>query len=202
MPFTERSGPTRAAILAAARRRFTDDGFERTTVRAVAADAGCDPSMVMRYFRSKDGLFEAATDVDLQLPDLSGVPVDEVPARLARHFVERWEGDLADEAIMVLLRSAVTNAAAAERLQTVFADQVTAAIGRLTNGAPDSATRAGLISTQLLGLALCRYILRLPPVVALAPDQLAEAITPVLRQYLCAPLPVAAARRRAPSVTS
>src|SRR5690349_1554947 len=50
MPFTERSGPTRAAILAAARRRFSDDGFERTTVRAVAGDAGVDPSMVMRYF--------------------------------------------------------------------------------------------------------------------------------------------------------
>jgi AcrR family transcriptional regulator len=189
MPFTERSQPTRTAILAAARRRFTEDGFERTTVRAVAADAGVDPSMVMRYFQSKDGLFDAATDVDLGLPDLRGVPVDEVPARLARHFVDRWEGDLADEAIMVLLRSAVTNPAAAERLRTVFADQVAAAVRGLTNGAPDSATRAGLLSTQLLGLALCRYILRLPPVVALSPAHLAEAIAPVLRQYLLAPLP-------------
>ena len=69
MPFTERSGPTRAAILAAARRRFSDDGFERTTVRAVAGDAGVDPSMVMRYFENKDGLFNAAIAVDLQLPD-------------------------------------------------------------------------------------------------------------------------------------
>jgi AcrR family transcriptional regulator len=190
MPFTERSEPTRAAILAAARRRFTDDGFERTTVRAVASDAGVDPSMVMRYFQSKDGLFDAATDVDLQLPDLRGVAVDEVPARLARHFVDRWEGGLADEAIMVLLRSAVTNPVAAERLRTVFSGQVSAAVGALTKGAPDSAIRAGLISTQLLGLALCRYILRLPPVVALSPAQLAEAITPVLRQYLLGPLPV------------
>jgi AcrR family transcriptional regulator len=189
MPFTERSGPTRAAILAAARRRFSDDGFERTTVRAVAGDAGVDPSMVMRYFESKDGLFNAAIAVDLQLPDLRAVPVEEIPARLARHFVDRWEGDLADEAIMILLRSAVTNPTAADRLRTVFSSQVAAAVQGLTGDAAGSATRAGLISTQLLGLALCRYFLRLPPVVALSPAQVVAALTPVLRQFLFGPLP-------------
>jgi AcrR family transcriptional regulator len=188
MPFTERSEPARTAILAAARRRFTDDGYERTTVRSVAADAGVDPSMVMRYFQSKDGLFNAATAIDLHFPELGGTPIDEVPALLARHFVNRWEGDLADEAIMVLLRSAVTNPAAAERLRTVFATQVTTLVRTLTHGAADSATRAGLISTQLLGIALCRYILRLPPVAALSPAALIEAVTPVLRHFLTEPL--------------
>ena len=189
MPFTERSEPTRAAILAAARRRFGDDGYERTTVRAVAGDAGVDPSMVMRYFENKDGLFNAAIAVDLQLPDLRGVQLDEVPARLAQHFVDRWEGDLADEAIMILLRSAVTNPAAAERMRTVFSTQVAGAVRALTGDAPGSATRAGLLSTQLLGLALCRYILRLPPVAGLSPAQLVEALTPILRQILLGPMP-------------
>jgi AcrR family transcriptional regulator len=189
MPFTERSEPARTAILAAARRRFGDDGYERTTVRAVAGDAGVDPSMVMRYFENKDGLFNAAIAVDLQLPDLRGVPLEEVPARLATHFVDRWEGNLADEAIMILLRSAVTNPAAAERLRTVFSTQVTGAVRALTGNAPDSETRAGLISTQLLGFALCRYFLRLPPVVALSPAQLVEALTPILRTFLLEPVP-------------
>ena len=187
MPFTERSEPTRAAILTAARRRFTNDGYERTTVRSVAADAGVDPSMVMRYFTNKDGLFAAATATDLRLPDLGGIPIDAVPALLARHFVNRWEGDLADEAIMVLLRSAVTNPAAAERLRDVFARQVTTLVRTLTHGAADSETRAGLISTQLLGIALCRYILKLPPVVALSPAALIDAVTPVLRHFLIEP---------------
>jgi AcrR family transcriptional regulator len=189
MPFTERSEPTRAAIRAAARRRYSDDGFERTTVRAVAGDAGVDPSMVMRYFESKDGLFNAAIAVDLQLPDLRGVPVGEIPGRLARHFVDRWEGDLADEAIMILLRSAVTNPTAAERLRTVFSTQVAGAVRAMTGDAPGSATRAGLLSTQLLGLALCRYILRLPPVVALSPAQLVEALTPILHEILLGSVP-------------
>ena len=63
---------TKAVILAAARERFAESGFERATIRAIAADANIDPSMVMRYFGSKDRLFAAAADFDLQLPDLSG----------------------------------------------------------------------------------------------------------------------------------
>ncbi len=71
MAFTKRSQPAREAILAAARRRFTRDGYERTTIRSVASDAGVDPAMVMRYYRSKEGLLGAAVDIDLHLPDPS-----------------------------------------------------------------------------------------------------------------------------------
>src|SRR3954467_12470767 len=92
-----RSDQTRAAILAAARRRFAADGFERTTIRAIAADAGIDPSMVMRYYGSKDGLFAAAADIDLQLPELATVPRENLGETLARHWVELWEGGLSDK---------------------------------------------------------------------------------------------------------
>src|ERR687890_791509 len=74
MSFSPRSEQTMAAILGAARRRFAADGFERTTIRAIAAEAGIDPSMVMRYYGSKDGLFAAAAAVHLHLPDLAAVP--------------------------------------------------------------------------------------------------------------------------------
>ena len=75
---------TKAVILAAARQRFAESGFERATIRAIAADANIDPSMVMRYFGSKDQLFAAAADFDLQIPDLSDVERDQLGARLGR----------------------------------------------------------------------------------------------------------------------
>ncbi len=65
------SAETKAVILAAARERFAESGFERATIRAIAADANIDPSMVMRYFGNKDQLFAAAADFDLDFPDLS-----------------------------------------------------------------------------------------------------------------------------------
>src|SRR5215207_215214 len=115
-PAPRRSDPTRARILEAARRRFAREGYDGTTIRAVAADADIDPSMVMRYYGSKDGLFAAAADVDLHLPDLAAVPRDQLGETLVRHWVARWEGGQSDELLIVLLRSAVTNERAAEQL--------------------------------------------------------------------------------------
>ncbi|MFE7098646.1 TetR/AcrR family transcriptional regulator [Streptomyces erythrochromogenes] len=182
---TERrtSDRTRAVILRAARERFAAQGYERTTIRAVAADAEIDPSMVMRYFGSKEQLFGAALAVDLRLPDLGAVPAGELPAALVRHFVERWEGDPADDALLVLLRSAVTNEQAADRMREVFAAQVAPALAAALG--PERAARAaGLVSTQLLGLALTRYLLRLPAVTALSPDDLVAGLAPALAATL------------------
>src|ERR1700751_3967750 len=80
------SAETKAAILAAARTGFAEPGFERATIRAIAADANIDPSMVMRYFGSKDQLFAAAADFDLQIPDLSDVAAAELGAPLVGPF--------------------------------------------------------------------------------------------------------------------
>ena len=188
MTARRRSDQTRAAILAAARRRFAADGFERTTIRAIAADAGTDPSMVMRYYGSKDGLFSAAADLDLQLPDLAAVPREELGETLVRHWVERWEGGSSDELLIVVFRSAITNEAAAERLRTVFGAQVAKAIATIVDDRAEAATRAGLVSTQMLGLALCRYILRLAPVVALDLDTLLATVSDTVQRYLTGPL--------------
>jgi AcrR family transcriptional regulator len=188
MTFTSRSDQTRAAILAAARRRFAAEGFERTTIRAIAADADIDPSMVMRYYGSKDGLFAAAIDLDLHLPDLGTVPRTQLGDTLARHWVELWEGDLADELLIVLLRSAITNEHAAEQLRTVFGAQVAKTLAVVVDDPAEAPTRAGLVSTQMLGLALCRHILRLPPVVALDAETLIASISDTIQRYLTGPL--------------
>jgi len=173
---------TKAVILAAARQRFAESGFERATIRAIAADANIDPSMVMRYFGNKDQLFAAAAEFDLRFPDLTGIERSEVGVAMASHFLARWEDD---DALIVLLRSSTTNAEAAQRMMAIFAAQLLPAIAKLV---PDDAPRrAGLIATQVLGMALCRFVLRIPPIVAMPRDELIEWIGPTLQRYVDGP---------------
>ncbi|WP_344211551.1 TetR/AcrR family transcriptional regulator [Kribbella sancticallisti] len=175
-----RSDRTRAAILGAARERFAADGYERATIRAIAADAAIDPAMVMRYFGNKEKLFAAAAEFDLRLPDLSAVPREQVGAALTNHFLDRWEDD---ESLKALLRASVTNEVAAERMRQLFAEQLGPVIGSLADPA-STATRAGLVATQALGFALCRYVLALPPVAALTREEAVAWLGPTITRYL------------------
>ena len=176
------SEQTKAVILAAAREQFAKSGFERATIRAIAADANIDPSMVMRYFGNKDQLFAAAADFDLAIPDLADVDRDQLGAHLAGHFISRWERD---EALILLLRSSATNADAAQRMRVIFASQLLPVIAKLNPVAPER--RAALIATQMLGLALCRYVLQLPPIVAMPHDEAVAWLGPTVQRYLDAP---------------
>lgn len=177
-----RSDATRAAILAAARARFAADGYAKATIRAIAADAAIDPSMVMRYFGSKDGLFAAAVQVDLDLPDLATVPAEAMGEALIRHFLTIWE-DSDNTVLLILLRTAITDDAVTLRVREIFAAQVLPAVLRFATPT-EAPHRAALIVTQLLGLALCRYILELPPVTALTPAQIITDLAPTLQRYL------------------
>jgi AcrR family transcriptional regulator len=173
------SAETKAVILAAAKERFAESGFERATIRAIAADANIDPSMVMRYFGSKDQLFAAAADFDLQIPDLSGVDPADVGARVVDYFMERWERD---EALVVLLRSSTSNEEAANRMREIFAAQLMPAIAGLNPVRPER--RASLVASQMLGLALCRYVLRLPPIVEMSHEEIVSWLGPTIQRYL------------------
>jgi AcrR family transcriptional regulator len=178
-----RSDRTKAAILQATRERLAAHGYDRTTIRAVAADAGIDPSMVMRYFGNKARLFDAALDIDLRLPDLHDIPASELPAVLVGVFLDRWESDPTGDALLVLLRSAVTNEHAAAQMRHIFATQVAPALAR-TLGSELATARAGLVAAQLLGLALTRYLLQLPAVTSLTRQQVEDALTPAIRATL------------------
>jgi len=180
-PAPRRSDATRAAILSAARERFAADGYERATIRAIAADAGIDPAMVMRYFGSKEKLFATAAEFDLRLPDLAAVPAGEAGRRMVEHFLERWEGD---ETLTALLRAAVTNPPAAERMQAIFAGQVAPAVAALCPDPAQAPARAGLIASQILGAALCRYVLRLPPMTAMPAAEVVAWLGPTVQRYL------------------
>lgn len=182
-PPARRSDATRAAILEAARARFAAEGFRKATIRAIAADAAIDPSMVMRYFGSKDGLFAAAVDVRLDLPDLAAAEPNTLGELLIRRFLAIWEDQPDNKVLVILLRSSITDEGVSERFRQIFAEQVLPAVLRFGDPA-DAQRRGGLIVTQLLGLALCRYVLELPPVVGLARDQIIADIAPTLQRYL------------------
>jgi AcrR family transcriptional regulator len=176
-----RSDATRAAILAAARERFAAEGYDRATIRGIAAAADIDPSMVMRYFGSKEGLFAAAAEFELRLPDPRELPPDKVWAIATAYFLQRWEED---DSLQALLRAGITNEAAAARLRSIFTDQLIPVVALLAPPGADVATRAGLVSSQMLGLGLTRYVLRMPPVAAMSREDVVRWIGPTLQRYV------------------
>ncbi|HEY1664923.1 MAG TPA: TetR family transcriptional regulator [Trebonia sp.] len=180
-----RSEPARRAILAAARAMFAARGYEGTTIRAVAAGADLDASMVIRYFGSKAGLFTAAVTMDLQVPDLGSVPASDRGELLARYFINRWEDPAHDDEMIALMRTAATSETVAGQLQTVLRQLITQPIADL--GDERAAERGTLIAAQLLGVALCRYILRFEPLASLPPDAVVAAVAPSVQRYLTLP---------------
>lgn len=178
---TRRSQATRDRILEAARRLFGEEGYERTTIRAVAAAAQIHPSMVMRYYESKEGLFAAAALFDLGLPDLAGSPREEIGRTLVRHFLDRWQSTTED--LPALLRVAVTHEQARERLIEIFRAQLAPMVAAVC--APEHAqTCAALVATQILGLALARFVLKMPAVVALSTDTIVEHVGATVQRYV------------------
>jgi len=178
-----RSAGTREAILRAARAQFAANGYERATIRSVALEAKIDPAMVMRYYQSKQGLFAAASNIDLKLPNLHDVPRSRLGVTIVTHFLNRWEGELVDDALLFLFRAAPTNDIAAARLQATFLEQVAAPIASVLD-TPDAERRCGLVGSQLMGVALCRYILRLEPIASMKTDALIADLSPTLQRYL------------------
>ena len=176
-----RSQTTRDNILEAAKRLFGEEGYERTTIRAIADAAGIHASMVMRYYGSKEGLFAAAASFDLELPDLSVIPRQQMGTTLIRHFLQRWQSETGE--LPALLRVSVTHEQARLRLIEIFRGQVAPAIATIC-GKERAAVCSALLATQTLGLALTRYVLRLPPVVDLADEVIIERLGATLQDYL------------------
>lgn len=104
-----RSFATRERILRHARQIFSECGFERTTIRAVALAAKIHPSMVMRYYGSKEELFATAASIDFHMPDLAAVPPDDRGTALIAHILDQWEGESTGPELQVLLRASGTH---------------------------------------------------------------------------------------------
>lgn len=167
-----RSQPTRDRILAEARRLFAEQGYERTTIRSVGAAAEVNPSMVLRYYRSKEDLFATAATIDFRMPDLAALPLEERGEALVRHVLERWN---AGDELPALLRAAATHDAAQRRLTEVIEQQAMPAIMRVLPK-KDREARLAMIVMQIAGLVLSRYVLKHSPVAAIDPAELIEMV--------------------------
>jgi AcrR family transcriptional regulator len=181
------SEATRGRLLAAARTHFAEQGFERTSLRSVAAAAGVNVALINRYFGSKEELFAQAVDIELRLPDLTAEPRETVGRKLIEIFFARWDGTEGDDLLRVLIRTAATHASGAARVREVLQGQIMPLVAAVCPPA-EVRQRAVLVATQILGLAFCRYVLELGE-----DDLPADLARPVLgetlRRYLFDPLP-------------
>jgi AcrR family transcriptional regulator len=181
-----KSERTKQAILAVARQLFADQGYERTTVRDIALAAEVDPALVVRYFGGKEALFVQSSHFELGLDGLPALAADELGNTLAAHFLDVWEGAGA-RGLPVLLRSASSNELAASRIREIFEIQVAPFLAAYLP-ANERAARATLISSLLLGVALSRYIIRLPHLVALPREELVSMIGQILERLAFEPI--------------
>jgi hypothetical protein len=108
--------------------------------------------------------------------------VEDLGATLVRYFLGIWEAEQSGGGFVILLRSAASNEFAAGRMREVFATQVVPALSR-AGGPGDAAARAGLVASQLLGLALGRYILRVPPLLAMSAEEIVANVGPTIQRY-------------------
>lgn len=186
-----RSGQdSRRRILDAAQACFTEQGYDRATVRAIAARADVDPAMVHYFFSTKSGLFTAAMelpadpshDLSAALADGSGA---DTGARIVRHFLTNWDDASSIEPLFALLRSAPTDQRSTRLLREYIHRELHTQLQRVAGaeqGAPASLS-ASLISAQLVGLAIMRYVIQVEPLASADPEAIVETIGPVLQRY-------------------
>jgi AcrR family transcriptional regulator len=194
-------GPdTRGAILTAARELLAENGFERTTMRAVAARADVDPALIHHYFGTKDGLLREALALPLDPAEvLRGLDVDRdtAGAEIVRRFLRVWETQPAVRERMIgMLRASLSHEHAAELMRETLGSTVLAALGDLVE--PDQRPlRAALVGSHIGGLMLARYVIGVPGISDAPPEAVVAAMGPAVQHYLTGPLPPPARRPRA-----
>ncbi|WP_405062424.1 TetR family transcriptional regulator [Kribbella sp. NBC_01505] len=181
-------GPdTRGEILGAARKSFADKGFTATSIRAVAREAGVDAALVHHYFASKDELFIEAMALPVDPREIAaevlGGPRDDIGRRIATVFLGVWESPDGQQRMRAIFRSMVGS----EEVARVMREGITQLILQPVSKAldvPDAAIRVSLVASQLIGLAMVRYLIELEPIASVDQQILIDRLAPVLQHHL------------------
>ena len=188
MPRTgRRPGPggTREKILAAARAQFARKGYDGATIRGIAAAARVDPRLVLHYFESKEGIFRAALDFPFDpekaIPELLKPGLDGLGVRLARFFLELWDSPAGARA-HALIRSVVASDDAAALMRDFATREILARVAQALE-LDHPRVRASLAASQLVGIAMLRYVVKVEPLASARADRLARWIGPTLQRY-------------------
>ena len=188
---------TREAILDAARRAFAELGYQQATVRGVAELAGVDPALVHHYFGTKQALFVAAVQLPVNpVEQLTAVLADDpeqAGQRLVEAFLSIWDHAADRSPLLAIVRSAVGDEHAAAMLREFITEEVLGPIAQRL-GSPDARLRATLVGSQVIGLALARYIVKVEPLASAPAAQVAAAVGPNLQRYLTGDLAAVPAR--------
>jgi AcrR family transcriptional regulator len=182
---------TRDAIAAAARRLFAERGFDRTTIRAVGEQAGVDPALVLHFYGSKQQLFVAVVDLPFEpesvLPELVAGDQERLGYRLASFLVAMLESDEGRSRITGLVRAAASEPRAAAMVRELVATRIFKPLTEALD-VDDAPLRATLVGSQVIGLTMARYVVRVEPLASAAPETVVAAIAPTLQRYLLGPL--------------
>jgi AcrR family transcriptional regulator len=178
---------TREAILDAARRQFAELGYDRTTLRSIASEAGVDAALVVHFFGSKNHLFLAGVELPYDPADLvaqlAAGPRDEIGERVAAFAVGALEDADARNRWMGMIRAASCEPEAAQVLRELLENRVFAPLAEML-GADDARLRASLVGSQLVGIAMARHIVGIEPIASADAGAVAAAIAPTLQRYL------------------
>lgn len=182
---------TRAAIAAAAAKLFAEQGFDRTSVRAVAREAGVDPALVTHYFGSKQRLFVEVSRLPVPPEALVAQvvhgPRRQVGLRLATLVLGVLETPEGRERMTALVRAAASEPAAADALRRLIQESVVGPIAAAL-GADRPELRATLAGSQVVGMVMARYVVGVEPLASAPSDEVVRAIGPTLQRYLTGPL--------------
>ena len=180
-------GVLAARIVAAARDEFADHGWAGTTIRAVARAADVDPALVYHYFGSKEGLLDAATNPPQKwLENVAKVwttPIDQLGAALITLLLASWADDEVGPTLRAILQTAAHEPATREKLRRVVEGSLMG-VAELGSDERDRLIRSGLVSSQMMGFALMRYVWKIEPVASMTDDEVMAAITPNLQRYV------------------
>jgi AcrR family transcriptional regulator len=176
-------------VLASAKQHFAAHGYEKTTLRAIARDAHVDPSMVLYLFGSKAHLFRESLRLLLdpeQLVEAMTATGADIGTRLVRKYLQMWEGPDTAQSMIAMLQSATSNADANEALRSFIQTYVLTAVSGVIGGDEQAPLRAMLAATNLLGTALLRYVMKVPPLADLPAEDVVTLIGPTVNRYLTA----------------
>jgi len=181
---------TREALLAAAREEFVQRGYDQARVRSIAAAAGVDPAMVNHWFGGKDGLFTAAMDLPVDPAAVVARILDGDPElagqRLVRTFLSVWDPSRGGP-FVAMLRSVSSHEHAATMMREFVTDRIFGPLAAALDS-DQQLLRATLCGSQVVGLGMTRYVIKLDPIASADVETLVAAIGPTLQRYLTGPL--------------
>ena len=185
---------TRNLIVDAARKEIAERGYDGMSLRGVARRAGVDPGLVRHYFGSKDGLLVHAVRLDLDPRELVAEVVrgrpNAVGRRLAALMFEFWDNPRTASMSLARLSAALNNAEIADAVREDFLNAFFGAVAEKVS--PDRPElRASLVSSQMLGVALMRYLADVPTVARYPHADLVRQVARTVQHYLMDPLPAA-----------